>query len=98
MPRRASSTSSASTTDAFESAVRGAPCGSASLARYASNMETEAPARPPFLRRVLAVLILVAAAVIIIKVALGIVMTFVWIAVGLAIAVAVLWALKTIVW
>ena len=59
--------------------------------------------KPPHVRRFCGevarrCLILVVAAVIAIKLVIGIVMTVFWIAVGSAIAVAVLWALKTIVW
>jgi len=56
------------------------------------------PARPPILRRAVAGLILIAAAALAIHVVIGLVVTIFWIAVGLAVAVAVLWALKTIVW
>jgi Flp pilus assembly protein TadB len=55
-------------------------------------------ARPPVLRRVGAGLILVAAAALVIHFVVGIVVTIFWIAVVLAAIVAVLWALKTIVW
>ncbi|MBV9466484.1 MAG: hypothetical protein JO206_08750 [Solirubrobacterales bacterium] len=56
------------------------------------------PARPPILRRAVAGLILIAAAALAIHIVIGLVVTIFWIAVGLAVAVAVLWALKTIVW
>lgn len=66
--------------------------------RYAVRMETEAPQRPPFLRRVLALLILVAAVALAIHIVIGLVVTVFWIMVALVVAVAVLWALKTVVW
>jgi hypothetical protein len=54
--------------------------------------------RPPILRKAVAGLVLVAAAALAIHVVIGLVVTIFWIAVVLAAAVAVLWALKTIVW
>ena len=56
------------------------------------------PARPPLLRRAAAGLVLIAAAALAIHLVVGLVVTIFWVAVGLAVAVAVLWALKTIVW
>jgi hypothetical protein len=67
-------------------------------ARYAVGMETDAPQRPSILRRVLAVLVLVAAAALAIHLVIGLVMAVFWVAVVLVVAVAVLWALKTVVW
>jgi Flp pilus assembly protein TadB len=78
--------------EGFESAQRRCP------ARYAVHMETEAPRRPPLLRRVLAVLVLVAAAALAIHLVIGLVMAVFWVVVVLLVAVAVLWALKTVVW
>jgi hypothetical protein len=69
-----------------------------SAARYACAMETEAPQRPSFLRRAVALLVLVAAAALAIHLVIGLVMTIFWVAVALVVAVAVLWALKTVVW
>jgi len=43
-------------------------------------------------------LILVVAAALALKLAIGFVVAVFWVIVGLAIAVAVLWALKTLVW
>jgi hypothetical protein len=54
--------------------------------------------RPPVLRKAVAGVILIAAAALAIKVIIGFVMAIFWVAVALAVAVAVLWALKTIVW
>jgi Flp pilus assembly protein TadB len=70
-------------------------------ARYASHMRNELearPARPPILKRAVAGLILIAAAALAIHVVIGLVMTIFWVAVALVVAVAVIWALKTIVW
>jgi hypothetical protein len=54
--------------------------------------------RPPVLRRAAAGLVLVAAAALAIHFVIGLIVTVFWIAVVLAVAVAVLWALKTVVW
>jgi hypothetical protein len=54
--------------------------------------------RPPVLRRMGAGLIVLAGAALIIHFVIGLVVTVFWITVVLAAAVAVLWALKTIVW
>jgi hypothetical protein len=78
--------------------ARGRLSSPAPAARYASSMETEAPTRPPLLRRAVALLVLVAAVVLAIHIVIGLVMAVFWVAVAIAVAVAVLWALKTIVW
>jgi hypothetical protein len=54
--------------------------------------------RPPVLKRMTAGLVLVAAAALVIWLAIGIIKTIFFIAAGLAVVVAILWALKTIVW
>lgn len=54
--------------------------------------------RPPILRRAFAGLILVAAAALALKLVIGFVVAVFWVIVGLAVVVAVLWALKTLVW
>jgi hypothetical protein len=54
--------------------------------------------RPPVLRRAVAGLVLVAAAALAVHIVIGVVVTVFWIVAVLAVAVAVLWALKTIVW
>ncbi len=61
-------------------------------------MEQEAPSRPSFLRRVLAFLVLIVAVALAIKLVVGFVMAIFWVIVGAAIVVAILWALKTLVW
>jgi hypothetical protein len=63
------------------------------------NTDLEAqPSRPPILRRVLAGLVLVAAVVLAIHVVIGLIMSVFWVILGIAVVVAVIWALKTIVW
>jgi hypothetical protein len=54
--------------------------------------------RTPIVRKAAAGLVLVAAAALAIWIVVGIIKTILFIAVGLAVVVAVLWALKTIVW
>ena len=54
--------------------------------------------RSPVLRRATAGLILVAVAALAIHLIVGLVMAVFWVAVVLVAAVAVLWALKTLVW
>ena len=56
------------------------------------------PARPPIVKRLVAGVVLIAAVALAIKIVIGLVMAVFWIAVGVAIVVAVLWALKTLVW
>jgi hypothetical protein len=54
--------------------------------------------RPPILRKAAAGLVLVAVAALAIHIIVGLVTAVFWVAVVIAAAVAVLWALKTIVW
>lgn len=61
-------------------------------------METEAPHRTPFLKRLLAFVVLVAAVVIAFKILLGFVMAIVWVVVAAAVVIAILWALKVLIW
>ena len=64
-------------------------------------MQTEiehSRARPPILKKAFAGLVLVAAAVLAIHLLIGLVMAVFWIVVVGAVAIAVLWALKTILW
>jgi hypothetical protein len=56
------------------------------------------PARPPVLRRAAAGLVLIAVAALAIHIVIGLVVTVFWIALVVAAVVAVVWALKTIVW
>jgi hypothetical protein len=54
--------------------------------------------RPPILRKAAAGLVLIAAAALAIHIVIGLVMAVFWVAVVLVAVVAVLWAVKTIVW
>jgi len=55
-------------------------------------------ARPPVVRKAAAGLILVAAAALIVWGAIGIIKAIFWTGVVIAVIVAVLWAIKTLVW
>ncbi len=55
-------------------------------------------ARPPILRRVVATVILVGAVALGIWIVIGVIKAILWTVVVIAVALAVLWALKTIVW
>jgi hypothetical protein len=55
-------------------------------------------ARPPVLKRAFAGLILIAAAALAIKIVIGFVMAIFWTVVAVAVVVALIWALKTLVW
>ena len=55
-------------------------------------------ARPPILRRALAGLILVAAVALGIWIVIGVIKAIIWTVVVIAVAIAMLWALKTILW
>jgi hypothetical protein len=64
-------------------------------------MRTELEGRPhhvPVVRKALAGVVLVIAAVIAVKLVIGFVTAIFWTVVVVTIAVAVLWALKTLVW
>ena len=64
-------------------------------------MQTELEAqrsRPPILRRALAGIVLVGAVALGIYVVIGIVKAVFWTAIAIVVVVAVLWALKTLVW
>jgi hypothetical protein len=54
--------------------------------------------RPPILRKAVATLVLVAAVALVVHLIVGLVVAVFWIAVVAAAVVAVLWALKTLVW
>jgi hypothetical protein len=54
--------------------------------------------RPPILRKAVAGLVLVAAAALVIHLIVGLVFAVFWIAVVVAAVIAVVWALKTIIW
>lgn len=54
--------------------------------------------RPPIVKRAAAGLVLIGAAALAIWVVIGVIKTILFVAVAIAVVVAVLWALKTIVW
>ena len=69
--------------------------------RYASYMRTELEARPshtPVLRRALAGVVLIVVAALVVKLVIGFVMAIFWTIVIVAAVLAVLWALKTLIW
>lgn len=71
------------------------------LPRYASGLRSQLepqPARTPILRKAAAGLVAVAVAALVIHVVIGLVLAVFWVFVALAAVVAVLWALKTLVW
>jgi hypothetical protein len=64
-------------------------------------MRTELEARPdrtPVVRRALAGLVLIVVAALVVKIAIGFVTAIFWTVVAVAAVVAVLWALKTLLW
>jgi hypothetical protein len=64
-------------------------------------MRTELEARPshtPVLRRAFAGVVLIVAAALAIKILIGFVMAIFWTIVAVAAVVAVVWALKTLIW
>ena len=63
-----------------------------------TEMEAQPPHHTPFLRRVLAGLVLVVVVVLAFKLVIGFVMGIFWLIVGVAALLAVLWALKTLFW
>jgi hypothetical protein len=54
--------------------------------------------RPPILRRAGAGLVLIIAAALAIKLIIGFVMAIFWTVVAVAVVVAILWAIKTLIW
>jgi uncharacterized membrane protein len=58
----------------------------------------ESSARPPVLRRAVAGLVLIAAVALALKLVIGLVLTVFYVVVVAAVVLAVLWALKTLVW
>lgn len=64
-------------------------------------METQVEAhrsRPPMLRRAGAGVVLILAAALALKLVIGFVMAIFWTVVAVAVVVAILWAIKTLVW
>ena len=70
--------------------------------RYASLMSTELEGRPEhhvsIVRKAFAGAVLVIAAALILKMLIGFVIAIFWVAVVVAAVIAVIWALKQIVW
>ncbi len=70
--------------------------------RYAWGMRTEQlearPSHTPVLRRALAGVVLILVAALAVKIAIGFVMAIFWTIVVVAAVLAVLWALKTLIW
>ena len=62
-----------------------------------TQMQVE-PERPSLLRRALALVVLVAAAALAIHVVIGLVMAVVWLVFAVVVGLAVVWALKTLIW
>lgn len=54
--------------------------------------------RPPILRRAFAGLVLIVAAALAVKILIGFVTAIFWTIVTVAVVVAILWALKTLIW
>lgn len=74
-----------------------APSASGTLDRMNTQIEPTR-SRPPVVRRVFGGLVLVLAAVIAIKLAIGFVTAIFWTIVTVAVVVAVLWAIKQLIW
>ena len=61
--------------------------------------EVEAPRHHvPVLRRVFAGAVLIIAVALALKLVIGFVIAIFWVVLGVAVAIAVLWALKTLLW
>jgi hypothetical protein len=65
-------------------------------------MQTEVEAAPkhhtPVLRKALAGVVLIVAVALVLKLVIGFVIAIFWTVVAIALAVAILWAIKTLVW
>lgn len=69
--------------------------------RYALLMRNELEAtrsRPPVVRKAVAGLVLIVAVALAIKIVIGFVTAIFWTIVTVAVVVAILWAVKTLVW
>jgi hypothetical protein len=62
-----------------------------------TNLEAR-PERTPILRKALAGVVLIVAAALAVKIVIGFVMAIFWTVVAVAVAIAIIWALKTLVW
>lgn len=58
----------------------------------------QTPHHTPILRKALAGVVLVVAVALVIKLAIGFVMAIFWTIVAVAVVIAILWALKTLIW
>lgn len=70
-------------------------------AQYAVSMDTQIEAhrsRTPVVRKAFAGLVLIVAAALILKLAIGFVIWLFWTIVTVAVVVAVIWAVKTLIW
>jgi hypothetical protein len=63
-----------------------------------NELETQPNRSPSIARKALAGVVLVIVAALAVKVVIGLIASVFWIIIGVAAVVAVLWALKTIVW
>jgi uncharacterized membrane protein YgaE (UPF0421/DUF939 family) len=63
-----------------------------------TEVETTRAKHPSVLRKGLAAVVLVVAVALILKLLIGFVIGIFWVVVAVALVVAVLWALKTLVW
>ena len=69
--------------------------------RYALGMRTQIEPRPertPVLRKAVAGVVLILAVALVVKLAIGFVMAIFWTIVTVAVVVAILWAIKTLIW
>jgi hypothetical protein len=70
-------------------------------ARYALSMQRELEtnqSRTPILRKAVAGVVLIVGVALALKIVVGFLLSIVWIVAGIAVVVAVLWALKTLLW
>jgi hypothetical protein len=70
--------------------------GCATLRVVEATELEQAPRRPSILRRILAVLVIIAAVALVIHLIAGLLMTIFYVALAVAILIAVLWALNTL--
>jgi hypothetical protein len=63
-----------------------------------NELEAPQPSRTPVVRKALAGVVLVIVAALAVKVVIGLILSVFWVIIGVAAVIAVLWALKTIVW
>jgi hypothetical protein len=63
-----------------------------------SNELEAQPIKTPVVRKALAGVVLVIVAALAVKVIIGLILSVFWVIIGVAAVIAVIWALKTIVW